>query len=61
MAQISFYNDFVYISDDMVDDMLNSDYKDFIQTLTSSKYHVDLKLKPKTDEPASSFRKLNLD
>ena len=52
---------YIILSEDMLSDMMNSDYREYIKTLSSSKYGVDLKLKPKTDEPAASFRKLTVD
>lgn len=52
------------VIDDMVSDMMNSDYRDYIKNLSSSKYGVDLSKKPKDlkeQEYVGSFRKLTVD
>lgn len=51
------------VIDNMISDMMNSGYRDYIKTLTGSKYGVNLSLKPQenADECVGSFRKLTVD
>lgn len=49
------------ILDEMISDMMDSDYRDYIKKLSSSKYGVEISKKPKDQEPVGSFRKLTVD
>lgn len=51
------------VIDEMISDMMDPDYRDYIKNLSSSKYGVNHSLKPKgnVDECVGSFRKLTVD
>ena len=51
----------IYITDDMINDMLKPEFRNYMTNISSSKYGVDLSLKPKNDVPVATFRKLNID
>ena len=52
---------FFALSEDMIDDMMKPEFRNYIKELTSSKYRVDLSQKPKETEPVATYRKLHID
>ena len=56
-------NTIIFISEDMIQDMLKPEFRNYITELSSDKYGVDLDKKDKKDKdvPVASFRKLNVD
>ncbi|XP_052225739.1 alpha-tocopherol transfer protein-like isoform X2 [Dreissena polymorpha] len=49
------------IIDDMLSDLQSPEFCTYIKDLSSDKYGVDVDLLKQSDEPAASFRKLNVD
>ena len=47
-------------TDNLADELLQPNVRDFIRDLHSGKYGVDQSLKPNDDIPQASFRKLNV-
>ena len=50
-----------YIAEDMISDMMRPDFRNYMKDISSSKYGVDLSMKPCEKEPVGTFRKLTLD
>ncbi|XP_045179350.2 alpha-tocopherol transfer protein-like [Mercenaria mercenaria] len=45
---------------DMLEDMMKPEFRQYIKDLSSDKYGVDMEKRKKNDDPAASFRKLNV-
>ena len=51
----------VQISEEMIEDMMKPEFREYIKELSSSKYGVDLAKKKQSIPTVASFRKLNID
>ena len=54
-------HNFVTFSEDMISDMMRPEFRNYMKDISSSKYGVDLSLKPCDGEPVGTFRKLTID
>ena len=51
----------LFIAEDMIQDMMQPEFRNYIKELSSSKYGVDLGQKKQSMPTVASFRKLNID
>ncbi|XP_045194407.2 alpha-tocopherol transfer protein-like [Mercenaria mercenaria] len=49
------------IVDEMIEDMMSPEFREYIKDLSCEKYRVDLKERKEDDTPTESFRKLNVE
>lgn len=48
-------------TDDMIEEMTQPEFTNYIKKLSSGEYGIDLDKKKAQDAPSESFRKLNVD
>ena len=53
-------NQIFLISEEMIEDMMKPEFRNYIKDLSSSKYGVDLEKKKQSLPTVASFRKLNV-
>lgn len=49
------------VVNEMIEDMLSPEFREYMKDLSSENYGVDLKVRKQDDAPVASFRKLNVD
>ena len=61
IGNYTFISYFFCISENMIEDMMKPEFRNYIIELSSNKYGVDLDKKKQSIPTVSSFRKLNID